>query len=69
MKVTIEINDKLFKKDVLNKFQDCLENVILEIADTLDAEILTVCSNHELETLIMLKQAFSNAEYEAESEV
>ena len=69
MKITIDINDKLFKKDVSNKFQDCFENVILEIADTLDAEILTVCSSHELETLIMLKQAFCNGEYEVESEV
>lgn len=63
MKITIEINDKLFKKDASNKFQDFFGRVIADIAESLNENLPKMCGRYEMETAALLQKAFYKAEY------
>lgn len=69
MKIIIDVNDKLFKKDVLNRFQDFFERVISDIATNMNEDTLNACGRYEMETATLLKSAFLCGDYKFESEV
>lgn len=63
MEITIKVNDKLFKKDASNKFQDFFGRVIADIAGSLNEESPKMCGSYEMETAALLQKAFYKAEY------
>ena len=67
MKITIEIggiDDKLYKQDIENKFQDFFGRVIADIKDNLNNDSPNICGQYELETAMLLRRAYQVANYE-----
>lgn len=67
MEIRITISNKLFNKEINNKFQDFFGRVIADIAGELNSdESCGMCGRYELETATLLKEAFRTGKYECE---
>jgi len=66
MKITIDVTDKLFRKEIEGCFQDFFERVIADIADSLGNESTGLCGRYELETAVLLQNAFAHGQYDEE---
>lgn len=63
MKITITVSDKLFRKDTESCFQDFFKRVIADIADSLNNGSTGLCGRYELETAVLLQNAFAHGQY------
>lgn len=67
MKITIEIgglDEKLYKQDIENKFQDFFDRLIVDMVDDLNNASSHLCGQYEIETGMLLRKAFQVANYE-----
>jgi hypothetical protein len=64
MNITITVTDKLFRKDIEDRFQDFFKRVIADIADSLNNGSMGICGRYELETAVLLQNAFAKGKYE-----
>ena len=67
MKITINVTDRLFARDITNAFQDFFCRVISDIVRDLNDDRVGLCGRYELETATILKEAFSKAAYNEET--
>lgn len=63
MNITITVTDKLFRKDIEDRFQDFFKRVIADIADSLNNGSTGLCGRYELETAVLLQNAFACGQY------
>lgn len=66
MKITITVTDKLFRKDIEDRFQDFFKRVIADITDSLNNGSMGICGRYELETAVLLQNAFACGQYDEE---
>lgn len=67
MKITIDVTDKLFGRDITNCFQDFFSRVIADTVQALNNDHIGLCGRYELETATILKEAFANGAYSEET--
>ena len=67
MKITIDVTDKLFGRDITNCFQDFFSRVIADTVQDMNNGHIGLCGRYELETATFLKEAFANGAYNEET--
>ena len=66
MKITIVVQDTLFRNEIEDYFQDFFNRVIADIADSLSTGCTSSCGRYELETAAQLQNAFACGQYDEE---
>lgn len=70
MKITItvsessKLSDKLFRREIEDRFQEFFSRVIVDITNNLNNESTYLCGRYELETAKFLKNVFDRGQYE-----
>lgn len=67
MKITIDVTDKLFGRDITNCFQDFFSRVIADTVQDMNDDHIGLCGRYELETATFLKEAFAKGAYNEEA--
>lgn len=67
MKITIDVTDKLFGRDITNCFQDFFSRVIADTVQDMNNDHIGLCGRYELETATFLKEAFARGTYNEET--